>query len=268
MKSYNTLYYLLVVLLIMGAFASMAQNRYGLQILSVVSIAFALTFLIQLISALGGKNRKKEESPIEFLSLFILAVLFALRSFQIYSHINDWIFAVAAFVLALVYLQRMILHYAAFIHKNRNLAVLLLAGYLSIVLFCVATLTASFSLGLAKIAGGISLIVVLILAAFFLSRPGYIVEGESTTLFKTIAGFKDRFFLLLSLFIIFSLYTALTSTGTIPKLYFDDYPQAYYQLVNDAETGREKAVDGTFKYQRFKTEYDGFLNSVRKSESK
>ncbi len=43
MKSYNTLYYLLTVLLIMGAFASMAQNSYGMQIISVVCIAFGLT---------------------------------------------------------------------------------------------------------------------------------------------------------------------------------------------------------------------------------
>ena len=34
MKSYNSIYYLLAVMLILGGFASMAQNDYGMLILS------------------------------------------------------------------------------------------------------------------------------------------------------------------------------------------------------------------------------------------
>ncbi|HSF44363.1 MAG TPA: hypothetical protein VLA58_00080, partial [Chitinophagaceae bacterium] len=49
MKTYNTIYFLLFVLLIMGAFASMAQNSYGLKLLGVVGMLFGLLFLYQLI---------------------------------------------------------------------------------------------------------------------------------------------------------------------------------------------------------------------------
>ena len=74
-----------------------------------------------------------------------------------------------------------------------------------------------------------------------------------------IAGFKDRVFLLLSLFIIFSLYYGLSGSGILPKLYSDKFPQAYYELVNNAETGKEKPVNGKYKYEEFRKMYDQFV---------
>src|SRR5713226_610807 len=104
MKSYNTVYYLLTVLLIMGGFASMAQNSYGMPIISAVCLAFALIFLIQFFRELRLKEINRTEQAIEFFVLFILAFIFTLRTLQIYFPFIEWIFVAAAVVLALNYL--------------------------------------------------------------------------------------------------------------------------------------------------------------------
>jgi hypothetical protein len=82
-----------------------------------------------------------------------------------------------------------------------------------------------------------------------------------------ITGFRDRFYLLLTLFILFTLYVGLTGAGVLPRLYSDNYPQAYYKLVNEAETGKEKPTDGRYRYENFKTAYDQFVEKNMKSGS-
>ena len=47
MKKYNTLYYFLFVVLILGAFASMAQYSYGLIICGIACLGFTGAFLVE-----------------------------------------------------------------------------------------------------------------------------------------------------------------------------------------------------------------------------
>ena len=53
----NLYYFLLFILLIMGTFASMAQNNYGMKIIGGVAFAFALIFIVEFISVIR-KNGK------------------------------------------------------------------------------------------------------------------------------------------------------------------------------------------------------------------
>src|SRR4029077_3061648 len=105
---------------------------------------------------------------------------------------------------------------------------------------------------IARWTGGLALILVFIFLLTSLIRGQFLIEGENRSAFSIIAGFKDRLYLLLSLFIIFSLYLGLSASGILPKLYSNKFPQAYFELVNNAETGKEKPVGGEFKYQEFK----------------
>ncbi len=100
-----------------------------------------------------------------------------------------------------------------------------------------------------------------------LFKRHFILEGENKSAFSIIAGFKDRLYLLLSLFIIFSLYFGLSGANILPKLYSDKFPQAYFEMVNNAETGKEKpAKGGEFKYQEFKKNYDQFVERNMKKD--
>ena len=58
MKKNNPIYFLLFILLVMGAFASMAQNSYGLKLMGGVAFVFGLVFIVEFISGLGKKDNK------------------------------------------------------------------------------------------------------------------------------------------------------------------------------------------------------------------
>jgi hypothetical protein len=267
MKSYNTVYYLLTVLLIMGGFASMAQNSYGMPIISAVCMAFGLIFLIQFIQELGMKESNRTEQAIEFFVLFILAFIFTLRTLQIYFPFIEWMFVAAAAVLALIYLTRLRHWFRQINLKNKTLARLILIAYLSIVLFCIAMVEVTFKPRIARWTGSVALMLVFVFLISGLVRSQFLIEGESHSAFSMIAGFKDRVYLLLSLFIIFSLYFGLSASGILPKLYSNKFPQAYFELVNNAETGKEKpAKGGVFKYQEFKKSYDQFVDRNMKND--
>jgi hypothetical protein len=150
--------------------------------------------------------------------------------------------------------------------KNKTLARLILIAYLSIVLFCIAMVEITIKPRIARWTGGLALILVFIFLMTSLLRGQFLIEGENRSAFSIIAGFKDRLYLLLSLFIIFSLYLGLSAPGILPKLYSNKFPQAYFELVNNAESGKEKPVNGEFKYQEFKKSYDQFVDRNMKKD--
>jgi hypothetical protein len=260
MKSYNTAYYLLAVLLIMGAFASMAQNDYGMTILSGVSLVFAILFLIQFIRQLRSSIKNDQSDPLEFLVLFFLASVFFLRTFQLFIPFMEGIFGAAGIFLALIYLRKTTRNFYHLRSKNKTLSILVLISYLSVVLFSVAMVMLVTAPRSARWVGACAICMALFFLVTALFRTPFIIEGKKSTVISTIVLYKDRYILLLSLFLIFSLYIGLTGAGVLPRLYSDNYPQPYYHLINQAESGKEKPVDGQYKYEVFKKMYDEFEN--------
>jgi hypothetical protein len=51
----------------------------------------------------------------------------------------------------------------------------------------------------------------------------------------------------------------LTKVDLIPRMYSDQFPQAYFELVNRAESGEERPVDGAYQHEKFKAAYDRFV---------
>jgi hypothetical protein len=86
-----------------------------------------------------------------------------------------------------------------------------------------------------------------------------LTDGADISAFRMITYFKDHSIILASLFLLFSLYFGFNKAGLIPGIYSDEFPQAYYKLVNDAASKNEKPVDGKYNYEKFKEQYDQFL---------
>lgn len=259
MKSYNTIYFLLFVLLIMGAFASMAQNSYGLTLLGVVAVSFGLLFLYQFYKSLQHPDRKGFLLQAELLALFVLSILFALRTFHIYLPFSELLLAIAGLVLIFVYAKKMLQRYAVLKTKNMKLARLSLLYHLSLILFILSLVFAPFLphfyayLGIAAFA----LLAVFLLIG--LSVPNYSLDGSDVSGLKLVAGLRDRSMILLSLFFIFSIYMGLNRIGVLPAMYSDEYPQAYFKLVNEAETGNENRKNSKVNHQEFKERYEDFI---------
>jgi len=258
MKRYLAYYYLLFVLLIMGAFASMAQNEYGRSILGIVGISFGLLFGLQLLVSLNKINKDGLEI-FELSGLTILCGLMALRVFNIYFKGAELLFISVAVALTLAYIARLIVFWSIYRNTNSRIVSLVLGFYLSLILYLLSLITlplvpaASEPLGIAAF----TLLILFVVGSWF-SKEMYL-NGEKISAFRLVSGFKDRSVLLISLFFIFTLYAGFTKIGWLPKMYSSELPQGYYKLLNQAETGKEKPVDGKYKHEEFKRRYDQFV---------
>jgi hypothetical protein len=243
----------------MGAFASMARNNYGYTILGWVAIIFGCVFLYQFIQKFRKRERDDWSRLAEPLSLTVLSIIFALRIFQVHFPFVELLFLAAGIALILIYLRKMQINYRRYLVENKNLARLLLVFYASIVFFLISLVFTPFIPRVAEYTGilGFFLMIFFLLTAIF--GKNFLVGGEKLSAFNVILGFRDRSVILFSLFFILSLYTGFNRIGVLPKLYTDEYPQAYFELVNQAESGKKLSVGGEPGHEMFKQKYEQFL---------
>jgi hypothetical protein len=259
MKKYNPLYYLLFILLVMGTFASMAQNSYGLNIIGAVAFIFGLLFLIEIISLWRKKNEIPAISFVEPVCLFIISVVLGFRVFYIYFSYVEWLFGVATLVMILYYLTKMITRFSYFQKISRYLGIMVLTFHLSIILFLASLALVLFSPAIAQVTGSIALLLLLCFVAAGLIRKQVLVEGNNLSSFKMVVNFKGHSIILAILILLFSLYFGLNRVGVLPAIYSDEYPKAYFELVDQASSGKEKPIHGRYQYQEFMEKYDQFL---------
>lgn len=259
MKRYNAIYYLLFILLVMGAFASMAQNGYGLKIMGGVAFVFALVFMIEFTTLLRKKNNGDVYALAEAACLFILSIVFGLRVFYIHFSYIELLFGAAGVILVLLYLRKMMIRFRHYRQRNNFLGLLVLFFHLSIILFLVSLTLVPFAPKTSEVTGvvALGLLVAFIVAAFF--RNELLVDGEKISAFKMVRNIKDHSVIIVSLFLLFSLYLGFNRIGILPGIYSDEFPRAYFELVDRAATKKEKPVDGKYKYEEFMKKYQQFL---------
>ena len=260
MKKYNPIYYLLFVLLIMGAFASMAQNDYGIKILGLVALSFSLLFAIQLISANRKKSARRDKSDLlELLSLILLSLILALRVFYIRFPFVELVFGGAGILLVIIYARKALRSFRLNQPKSIRMAWLVLGFHSSILLYIVSMITVPFVPSVSEPAGGIAFALLLVFVGTCLWSKEIMFGGEKLTGFAYVARFKDRSVVLLTLFLLFTAYLGLTKLSIIPKMYSAEFPQSYFKLVAEAESGKEKPTAGKYKHEEFKEMYDRFV---------
>jgi hypothetical protein len=265
MKKYNPIYYLLFILLVMGAFASMAQNSYGLKIMGGVAFAFGLIFMLEFITILGKKASKDVYALAELAAMILFAVIFGCRIFHIYFPYIERLFAAAGAWLVFFYLRKLFIRYRRLVSRNRRLAWLGLIFHLSIILFLVSLIMIPFTSQKAEWVGmaAFALLLIFIIGAFV--KGDDLVDGDKVTAMQMVTGYRDHSIVLTSLFLLFSLFAAFNKAGLVPAIYSDEFPQSYFKLLDDATSGKEKSADGKYKYKEFMEKYQQFLkhNKVR-----
>ena len=266
MKRYTTAYYLLFVLIVMGAFASMAQNDYGMAILGFAAASFSVIFLVQLILLVLKKQSGTNLEVIEVACLFILTAIMAMRVFYIRFAFVEYVFAITGFILVVTYIQKMFAVHAKVKSDNKNLSILVLIFYGSVVLYLASMIIVPFLPAISERVGIAAFVLMILSAVGNVVIGSIIINSEKTTAFQFALRLRDRSMVLLTLFLLFTCYMAFTKVDLVPKLYSDEFPQSYYGLVNQAETGRETPVDGKFKHELFKENYERFLKHNPVSE--
>ncbi len=139
------------------------------------------------------------------------------------------------------------------------LAWLMLIFHSSIILYLVSMTTAPFVPLSSEWAGGGAFVLIILFVIFSLIHHKIHYGSESISSFELIARFNDRSIVMLSLFVLFSVYMGLTGIQAIPRMYFDEYPQAYYQLINQSQGLSEDQVEGDSKEEAFRKQYELFI---------
>ncbi len=171
MKKFNTLYYLLFVLLIFGSFASMAQNDYGIKILGTVAIAFCILFSIHLISFINKENDKREKSNgFELASLIVLSGILTLRVFYIRFPFVELIFGTAGLLLIFVYINKLVRQYKLNEVKSSLMAGLVGLFHASIIFYLASMVLAAFIPSFSEPAGGAAFALLIAFVAIALLR--------------------------------------------------------------------------------------------------
>lgn len=267
MSRYNPYYYLLFVLLIFGAFASMAQNDYGIQILGYVALAFSIIFLLQFIFEIR-KKRMDVITVVELGSLVVLSVILFMRVFYLRFPFVEVLFGMAGLVLISSYLIKLALTWSRLKAKNKTMGILMILFMGSIIAYVISMTVVPFASTLAEPTGALGFVLLLLFLVVAFFKRDMIVDGERLSAFIFVTRLKDRSIVLATLFLLFTAYMGLTRVGAIPKMYLDQYPQAYYNLVNRAESGAEQLEAGKFRHEEFKEKYERFIQRHIRNESK
>lgn len=268
MSRYNPYYYLLFVLLIFGAFASMAQNDYGIKILGAAASAFGLLFLLQLPAELRTKRKTDGLVIAELSGLAIISIILSMRVFYIRFPFVEVVFGIAGLLLIASYMVRIIRAWSALQKKSATLAVLVILFLSSIASYIISMTLVPFIPGVAEPFGALGFFLLIVFLLGGLIKRKMLVEGERLSAFTYISRVRDRSIVLISLFVLFTAYMGLTKIGFIPKMYSDEFPQKYFELVDQAESGKEKPVEGKFRHEEFKKQYDLLLSRHIQSGSK
>jgi len=257
MNRYLSLYFLLGFLIIMGAFASMAQNTYGMTLLGVVAAIFAILFISQWVRRTKKKGVTADARTVELASLAVMSILISLKIFQLSFLASRWLMLIAGLALILVYGRSLL----KFIQEGSDLPVLYKAFkiiyYLTLIVFIVSFAISDVAYRLSNSLMLVALVMAIICVVMALMNKRFLVNGTEETDWSWMLARRDRSALLMVLFTFMSLYMVLASSGILPPLYSDEFPPAFYTMQDKKDDG---AKDGaSIDHRAFKREYLHFV---------
>lgn len=256
MKPRIVFHYFLYLAIILGAFASMAQNDYGLVVVSWSCYLFSLSIALELIKKIKNISWDKK---VELFSLSVLLLLFGLRAAYVHFAYVETILLVTSLLLILVY----ILHASKKTKGvgNKRLKNLVLVYYLSLIIYTSSMVITILLPSITEIVGGIATGLLVLFMFGALISGEQLIDGvaiKTTDFLRTQAGYS---IVLMTGFLLITIYSGLSMIGWLPSLYTDKVPHAYIELINNAETGKEKAIDGVYKHELYKEAYDTFMQN-------
>lgn len=255
MKRVYTLYYLLIVFLILGTFAAMAQNYYGQVILGLVAFVFGLVFSYHAWYQLKVQN-KTFWSVAEPICLALIAVILGLRVFYIYFAYAEIIFVAAGLLLLFVYLRTMLRHEVSAEQIRTAGSKFDLTYYGSILAFLCSLIIAPFYAVISFITGIIGFLLLLIFIGMAYRKKTYIGQDEVPPVLAWVRARQDHSTILLILFFLFSLYQAMIRTSLFPAMYNDEMPQVYDQLIQQKGSSLIQNNQIITDHDAFKEAYD------------
>jgi hypothetical protein len=251
------------MIMVTGAFASMAQNNYGLKLIGFACAGFAFLFFFE---ALFDWKKKSELSTVartlNFIELIVLgglATLLSFRSFFVDFNGASTLFTVLLIILTSLYVSYLLQSIGRWWAKSKSLSTGLILYFLVLVFFLISSILAiglhymSYLVGVAGMACLLAFVVWAILSKRIL------VEGESTFIVAHIWKMRNKSIVVRVASLAVGLYFALNRSNFIPPLYTSEKPAGYLELVKQSEEGEEKTEEDGKLYKLFDDRYQSFI---------
>lgn len=260
--------FILIALIIIGLFAAMARNNYGFDLVAMACFGLAILYGAQLLWKIVTDFYHLSTKDISgFLELFLLSLLimiFGFRFFYINLPAGETLFTIISSLLLLNYV---LLGYGTFktvINKNSSLAKIAIWLHASLCLFILSMLLQITNPDVSKILGVLGLVIAIPFLYEAIRSRQFNYSDKTITAIQFVIKSKSKAGLLFAFFISAGFYLVLADFGIIPKVQDAEKPKAYLDLINNAETGKEKPVDGKYQHEKYKEAMDTFLKRQRK----
>jgi len=263
MKLNQLLQSIFISLILVGLFATMAQNGYGFTLIGASCVGLSLLFIAQgfwkMVEDFSHLERKDVLGISELFLLALLLLLFGMRAFYIRPPHIDLIFILICVLLIATYF-----FIASGIFRDarkenpaftRNVSFF----YSSVLLFLLSLGSRVISPSWSAAIGGLGALVSIPFLISVIRYRHYDNSGISTTLLEFIVAEKNKAGLLFLFFIFSGIYVGLSTFNIIPAIENADKPRIYIELINNAESGTEKPVNGKFQHETYKAVMDKFL---------
>ena len=254
---------ILIMLALVGAFAAMARNAYGFDFIGVACFGLAALFLMQLVwkvvNEYGTLSRNDIPEMAELLLLSLLLLMFGLRAFYIYVNYGDQIFNLIIGFQIPVYLMLGYFAWSEIKKRNPSQALNIVSLFASVFVFLLSLLmrTNAFvfvSLGILAVAVALPFVISVI------RQKQLEWKSKTITLLRYVIASKTKTGLLFLFFISSVLFSGLGYLKVIPAIQNAEQPKDYIELINRAESGQEKLVDGKFQHEKYKEAMEKFLD--------
>jgi hypothetical protein len=270
MKLSEVFQFVIMGLIMLGLFATMAQNSYGFTLTGLSCFGLALLYLVQFIVKLLDNFSGLEKSILpgisELLLLSALIMLFGFRALYIRLPHSDLIFITLCIFLLVVYFLIGSASYIMAKKENSGLAGILLFFYSSILIFIASLSARIINPGMSELIGMLGAITAFPVIISIIRQKPYDYSGKSITLFHFIYASGNKSGILFHFFVLSVIYLGLLHFRIVPAIENTDKPRAYIELINQAETGKEKPVNGKYRHEIYKEAMDKFLSRHGKKE--
>ena len=262
MNLYRIAQSILLALVVIGLFAAMARNAYGFTFIGVACLGLAALYFMQALAiVIADFSLLKFKTATGLFELFLLGLLlalFGLRAFYIYLPASEFIFSGVCILLSLLYLFLARINFKETLDESRGLAFNLFFLNVSIVFFLLSMAIRVYT-SWSLMAGALGMLTALPFIFSVLKKQQFEIKDKVVTLFQVVSASKSKLGLLFLFFICSAFYMGLTQFGYIPEIENADRPSAYIELINNAESGKEKPVDGRYRHEIYKESMGKFL---------
>lgn len=263
MKISQVLQSLLIGLILAGLSAMMAKNGYGYTLMGLSCFGLAALYMTQItwkvIEDFSGLEKKDISGLSELLLLAILISLFGFRAFYINVPFSDIIFVSVCGLLIVVYSHMAAELFNSAKKENTGLAGTIAFFFSSLILFLLSLGSRILNPSLSAVIGGLGSLASLPFIISLLRQKKYDYSGKSITVFQFIVAARNKAGMLFLFFIFSGVYLGLTNSKIIPAIENSDKPPTYIELINQAESGKDKPVNGKYRHELYKEAMDKFL---------